>query len=259
MGLLCSALLCSALQAMNYGLDHAMSFTKRTQEWKLWLIFFAVEHGIMMLRVMLLAVAPPVPKWIAVATETLEYRIRNVFKTPEAIRMEELAREMYMQQLNDFRDGIRHKLTCAQSCSLSTARRGTDSFLDPRLGRMEMLDVFESIDVDHNGDIDRHELLEFYSLLQVATGVIFSIRTHFHRNSFSWAPLSFIRECCIESGEGSVRMKRTTLTGAARRTSTGSPRPRSMRWRLSTARSSSGQGSHFLARLSLSLEIMYIK
>ena len=37
MGLLCSALLCSALQAMNYGLDHAMSFTKRTQEWKLWL------------------------------------------------------------------------------------------------------------------------------------------------------------------------------------------------------------------------------
>ena len=75
-------------EAMRFNLLHALSFTKRVQEWQLWTMFFLIEHSMMLLRILLLTVAPTTPGWVNTCRETLDYRIGNVFKTPEMKEME---------------------------------------------------------------------------------------------------------------------------------------------------------------------------
>jgi Ca2+-binding EF-hand superfamily protein len=99
----------------------------------------------MLLRILLLTVAPTTPGWVNTCRETLDYRIGNVFKTPEMKEMEKIAQQAYLEGLNEFRTSIRNQL---------------------RADRDQMRELFEQIDVDKSGTISRRELVLFYKVLQ---------------------------------------------------------------------------------------------
>ena len=55
---------------------------RRSEQWHLWFQFAVTEHCVLLLRVIILALAPSMPKWILDAREVLEYRQDHVSSIP---------------------------------------------------------------------------------------------------------------------------------------------------------------------------------
>ena len=60
-----------------------------------------VEHAVLLLRVVILAVSPSMPKWIGDAREVLEYRMANRYLTAEHLEAERRQYEEYNAKMND--------------------------------------------------------------------------------------------------------------------------------------------------------------
>jgi len=128
----------------KYGCD---GFNQRTQQWILWLQFVLTEHGVLILRVIILSVAPSMPKWISDVREVLEYRMANRYLTAEHLEAERRQQEEYNAKMNDSITVMKRQL------------RNKD--------RDELLDLFEEQDQDHSGAIDDRELKGFFAALGV--------------------------------------------------------------------------------------------
>ena len=63
-------------QMCTYAADGgARLLSQRVDNWQLWAMFFAIEHGMMLLRVWILIMTPSMPTWVRSAKETLEFRM----------------------------------------------------------------------------------------------------------------------------------------------------------------------------------------
>ena len=108
---------------------------------ELWMAFMLIEHGLLCLRVLILALSPTMPAWVRSAEETLAYRVRHVFKTHDQLEVEQRAKEQYMQKLHDHRKRIKERL---------------------QYDWPEMREQFKVIDLDESGMIDKREINLFF-------------------------------------------------------------------------------------------------
>jgi|EP01046_Picozoa_sp_COSAG06_P012677 hypothetical protein len=119
----------------------ASTVFKRIDYAELWMAFMLIEHGLLCLRVLILALSPTMPSWVRSAEETLAYRTRHVFKTHDQLEVEQRAKEQYMQKLHDHRKRIRDRL---------------------QYDWEEMRQLFKQIDLDESGMIDKREVNLFF-------------------------------------------------------------------------------------------------
>ena len=119
----------------------ASTVSKRMDYAELWMAFMLIEHGLLCLRILILALSPTMPEWVRSGEETLVYRTRNVFKTRDQLEVEQRAKEQYMQKLHDHRNRIKERL---------------------QLTREEMKQKFKQIDLDESGMIDKREINIFF-------------------------------------------------------------------------------------------------
>jgi hypothetical protein len=98
---------CPEGDTCHYGCQGLM---KRGEQWSLWLQFVITEHCVLLLRVVILAVAPSMPKWIVDAREVLEYRKDHRYRTAEDIAEEKRLREEYAARMKDSLKGLRDRL-----------------------------------------------------------------------------------------------------------------------------------------------------
>jgi hypothetical protein len=117
----------------------------RIDYYELWVVFMAIEHGLMLLRVVsrafpsctrsiltaiypchacscqetlrmetlgqaILIAAPEMPAWVRIAKETLDYRKQNIFKTKDQLEVEARALEAFQSKLHDKSKSIRQQL-----------------------------------------------------------------------------------------------------------------------------------------------------
>ncbi len=98
---------CPEGDTCHYGCNGLM---KRGEQWTLWLQFVITEHCVLLMRVMILAVAPSMPKWILDAREVLEYRQGHRYRTQEDIEAEKRLHEEYAARMKDSLRGLRDRL-----------------------------------------------------------------------------------------------------------------------------------------------------
>ena len=85
-------------------------FLDRTKYWNLWLTFVSVEHTVLAVRVLIMAILPDTPGWISEGQITLDHR-RNVrYKTKEQIQAEEKAKQEYDEMMDSSYKQLRHEL-----------------------------------------------------------------------------------------------------------------------------------------------------
>lgn len=119
----------------------ASTVSKRLDYAELWMAFMLIEHGLLCLRVLILALSPSMPSWVRSAEETLAYRSRNVFKTHDQLEVEQRARDQYLRKLHDHRKRVKERL---------------------QYTREEMRQKFKEIDLDDSGLIDKREINLFF-------------------------------------------------------------------------------------------------
>ena len=119
----------------------ASTVSKRMDYAELWMAFMLIEHGLLCLRVLILALSPTMPAWVRSGEETLVYRTRHVFKTRDQLEVEQRAKDQYMQKLHDHRNRIKERM---------------------QLTREEMKQKFKQIDLDESGMIDKREINLFF-------------------------------------------------------------------------------------------------
>ena len=83
---------------------------KRGEQWTLWLQFVITEHCVLLMRVMILAVAPSMPKWIIDAREILEYRMDHRYRTAEDIAEAKRLHDEYAARMKDSLLGLKGML-----------------------------------------------------------------------------------------------------------------------------------------------------
>ena len=72
--------------------------------------FFVTEHCVLLLRVVLLAIAPSVPKWVLDARDILEFRKINRYRTADEIAEEQRLHQEYAERMKDSLRGLRDML-----------------------------------------------------------------------------------------------------------------------------------------------------
>jgi len=132
--------------------EEASSFLlDRIQISALWFNFLVVEHSVLCLRVVVLALIPDVPEWIRTAKDTLGFRNATYFKTQEQKDLDRRYAEKYAKKL-------------AQSKSAITAKLGATM---QHATRDALEEEFNKIDLDASGALDRNEIHELFSELKV--------------------------------------------------------------------------------------------
>ena len=101
-------------------------FKARTKNWNLWLYAVGIEHAMLLLRVLVLAIFPDRPKWLDDANDVLQYRLGNM-KDKESIELEKKLHDVFLEKLgiysNDDHDTMQHLTT--QSIKAHMDRRKT--------------------------------------------------------------------------------------------------------------------------------------
>ena len=72
-------------------------FLDRTKYWNLWLTFVSVEHAVLALRVLVMAVLSDTPGWISEAQIILDHRCNVRYKTKEEIERDKMINSSYAQ------------------------------------------------------------------------------------------------------------------------------------------------------------------
>lgn len=85
-------------------------FLLRTKQWQLWLRFVLTEHCVLLMRVVMLSLAPSMPKWILDSHEILEYRMQSRYLTQEHLEAEKRAMEEYSRKMHDSRNIMQQAL-----------------------------------------------------------------------------------------------------------------------------------------------------
>ena len=116
----------------------------------LWFNFLAVEHMVMFVRVIILAITPKTPTWIKVAKDTLDFRLRTYFKTNEQKESHRRFEAKYYEKMELNKEAMAAKLQ-------TLLEKGTDG----------MHSVFQELDRDHSNTLDRHEVHELFRRLEV--------------------------------------------------------------------------------------------
>jgi hypothetical protein len=110
-------------ETCNYGCNGLM---KRGEQWALWLQFSITEHCVLLLRVIILAVLPSMPKWIIDAREVLDYRKDHRYRTAEDIAEERRLHEEYAGRMKDSFAGLRKMLAYKTEDDLRLTFRDSD-------------------------------------------------------------------------------------------------------------------------------------
>jgi hypothetical protein len=134
--------------AKNMGLWHEGAqngLLLRAQQWQLWLRFVLTEHCVLLMRVLILSLAPSMPRWISDAKEILEYRKKTRYLTQEHLETEKRALDEYHRKMHDSKNVMRQAL-----------KYRTED---------DIIEMFMKQDQDQSGSIDARELhLVFQSL-----------------------------------------------------------------------------------------------
>ena len=132
--------------AENRGLI-TTGFFDRTKQWQLWLQFAITEHCVLMMRVVILSLAPSFPRWINGALEILEYRIATRYLTQEHLDAAKRVQDEYARKMHDGKHQLKKAL---YSLSLE-----------------EIETMFEETDQDHSGTLDERELGKLFQRMDV--------------------------------------------------------------------------------------------
>lgn len=119
----------------------ASTVFKRIDYAELWMAFLLIEHGLLCLRVLILALSPAMPYWVRSAEDTLAYRTQHVFKTHDQLEVEQRAKSQYMEKLHNHRQRVKERMQFT---------------ID------EMRLKFKEIDLDESGMIDKREINIFF-------------------------------------------------------------------------------------------------
>ena len=81
-------------------------FKARIQNWNLWLFAVGIEHAMLMLRVLVLALFPDDPDWLDEAREVLEYRLDDQ-KDVEAMEVQKELHAEFLDKLDGYDEADR--------------------------------------------------------------------------------------------------------------------------------------------------------
>ena len=100
-------------------------FKARTKNWNLWLYAVGIEHAMLLLRVLVLAIFPDTPEWLDDAHDVLEYRLGNM-KNQESIEQEKQLHDAFLEKLgahgSDDHDTVEHLTTQSIKAHMETRK-----------------------------------------------------------------------------------------------------------------------------------------